>query len=235
VVREIVVREKDIQEGGKCKLKKEDKLLFLNDLLEKNNSFLIQKNIDFINSLSKDFSWEVRSLVAKVCCISDDKKVLDILLSLADDKNNMVRLEAADSLCSFADILSYKKLITLCDDYYYMVRGYAEYGIGFVGRVCSKQELSLKIIREKIEQERLYYNKLQCYMALYFLDDKDALKAIMNVYKKLRYQDKCLVVNFILEILSEDNKDQILPFFMAYGKCGVQPVDSLINRLFEKI
>lgn len=211
-----------------------EKHLLLNDIYD-NYDYDKYYNIrNIIKSLSKDRSPLIRGSVAKVASVYTDEFMHDILMNLSNDKNNIVRLEVADSLRFYLDDDSYKTICNLCNDPYYMVRGYAEYGIGFTGNSEVRKECSLDIVREKLINERRNFNKINCLIALYYLGNKSQLDNIFDMYRKVNYSDKCLILNFVMEIVTEDNQEQLHFFAEKYKSENDLPVVCLIKQLLEK-
>ncbi len=216
-------------------MKRKEKYVFLSELFDEYDPECIKKNYNSVKELSNDFSPQIRGLVAKVCSAYESPETLDVLLFLSQDPNELVRLQVADALCCFEDNLAYQKLVELCNDSYYMVRGYAEYGVGFVGAKHSKRrKQAMEIVRGKLKEERLYFNRLQCYMAMYFLGDNNSLSEILMVYHLLKYQNKCMVLRFMIDIFSAQNCEKIVGFFSNIDKSGIPAVDLLIDELLKK-
>ena len=208
-----------------------EKYVFLFELYESYNAFNIKKHFETIMQLSKDSSPQIRSLVARICSQINSSEFLELLLKLSEDSNNLVKVEVADSLSTFKNDSAYQKLIELCNDANYMVRGYAEYGVGLVGNTRSRKKQSIEIISQMLKKEYRYFNRLQCRMALYFLGNEEELLTILELYHRLRYQDQCLVLHFLQDIVSENNKETITAFLSDLGKSGFKSVDCLVDQL----
>ena len=181
--------------------------------------------------LAKDRSPDIRSGVARVSAVYCTNENLDILIALSSDKNSLVRTEVADSLSSYKDEAAYQKLKAMCNDSYYLVRGYAEYGVGFVSNTTARKEEAIKLIKRKLKEEYFYFNKINCYAALYYLGDDSAIESILNLYRRLKYSDKCLALNFLYEVISDDNKERIISYFKEERPSGLKSVDELVQKI----
>lgn len=210
-----------------------ESLLF--DLCDRYDSVKYADSKDILRVLMNDRSPFIRSLLARVAAIYTDDFMHSTLMTLADDRNNLVRVEVADSLSAYEDEAAYQKLMCMTQDPYYLVRGYAVYGVGLTGNTDERREKSLALIRELLPKERLNFNRLSCYQALYFLGEKDELQHILSLYSVQNYKNQCCIINFLMEILSNDNRDGIAAFSDdALRKCRNDSVREALTALFER-
>ena len=79
-------------------MKSNEKEMFLFDLCDRYDPQKYATNKSVLCKLAGDRSPFVRSLVARVAAAYADDFMHDILMGLAGDRNDLVRVEAADSL-----------------------------------------------------------------------------------------------------------------------------------------
>ena len=209
-----------------------ERLLF--DLCDRYDPLKYADSKALLCKLVNDRSPFIHSLLAKLAANYRDDIMHDILMNLADDCNSLVRVEVADSLSVYEDDATYQQLMHMAHDPYYLVRGYAIYGVGVTGNTCERKEKSLALIRDRLPRERLNFNRLSCYQALYLLGETDELQHMLALYPAQNYRNQCYIINFLMEILSDDNRDMIVSFSKdELEKCKIDSVKETLTELLE--
>jgi len=147
----------------------------------------------------------VRSDLAKTLVYDADSNVaLDILCKLAKDKDELVRVEAIDSLSEYCCEKSYKALKNALGDSDYLVRKYALFGISYVGKELCPDE-TIAILYENEKKEVNLHCKLSIHEGLYMLGEEAYLDRLMSLFWTDDYQIQCSVANALSEIVDENN------------------------------
>ena len=225
-----------------------EKYLFLQNLQESDLEVLDENQKMLIEKLSHDRIGLVRSDVAAVLVYFTCDFSKDILMRLAGDKDELVRTEVADVLGSFYYPEVYELLKEAINDPYYLVRGYAIISMEEVGRNIGIDYKEMKtIINQLMQKEEYSFVILDCYQALYELDDEDQLNNIIAVFESEDFIDRqrivseyaidrqC-VISILDQILSDKNYVKIKKFLdEAIDNEKKSSVVSVMERLLNRI
>lgn len=124
-------------------MKSNEKERFLFDLCDRYDPQKYATNKNVLCKLAGDRSPFVRSLVARVAAAYTDDFMHGILMRLAVDHNDLVRVEAADSLSVYADETAYQQLMHM-----FLVSG-SRKPVFMVGDVYLGMPELLKIIDQR--------------------------------------------------------------------------------------
>jgi hypothetical protein len=213
-----------------------EKCDFLYEFIDLSDDIQFQLNTQIISKLSKDRSPFIRSLVAKLLFDYYNDFSKNILLELTNDKDNLVRVEAVDSLKAFIDHTVYFRLKHLAEfDPYYLVRAYSIVSLVYIGKTLDIDELS-EFVLERLGKERYYINKILCYESLYLLGNKDSLNDLFDCFSSDNYRNKCAVINTLISILSIENYEAIHDFISNLNRYKFPvSVQSSLDNLSDEI
>jgi hypothetical protein len=170
------------------------------------------RNNQIVIDLAQDQSPFIRSLVAKALFESPNESSKSILLELSKDKNDLVRVEAADSLKAYVDDVVYTRLLYMAkQDQYYITRAYAVYSLSIIRAGLESNSLSV-FVEERLRQERHIINKITCTEALYRLGQDSALIQLIGYFKSRNYKNQCAVIHSLNDVLSRKNYGVINDF-----------------------
>lgn len=193
-------------------------------------------DINKIKLLSTSRSPLVRCEVAEMLAECAGNECENILLSLLHDKNMLVRVEAADSLSSYASSTVFHSLLRVIDtETYYLLRGYA---------ILSLSQVGLKIdpirtvdeLRNILQYEKRCFVKLSCHEGLYRLGIHDSLLSIFSLFKSKNYRNRCAVLSSLEQLMDNNNQIVILHFLREQLKHETDlSVKDHISKLIKKI
>ena len=161
--------------------------------------------------LSLDEDSEVRAKVAEILVFSESSKAEKILIKLLMDKDELVRVNACDSLCTSnsIEVLNLLKNV-VSKDKSNLVKGYASMSIADIASSIdiSKSEF-VDFFKQLIKKEKSGWVKIHFYKALYLLGDNSSLEMILNGLNSNSYRNRCAVVNILDELVSSENVEVI--------------------------
>lgn len=166
---------------------------------------------EILDYLSNDEDYEVRAKVAEVLVQTNDAKTENILIKLLRDKDELVRVNACDSL---SNTNSYEVIYYLKDrilkDNSSLVKGYAILSLVDIVIKLNYDFLEIKVFLENILKiQKVKWVKIHIYKALYMLGDKKYLDSIIVELNNRYYRNRCSVVNILKELISTNNYDKI--------------------------
>ena len=175
-------------------------------------SIVQQFTDDEIGNLINNPSSEIREWLSKAFVNDVTSPVaLSALCKLAIDEDVNVRLEAIDSLSAFICHDGFETLCGAMDDDDDLVRAYAAYGIGFVGKTIDypKAVNILKMAEQHEEHKRVLVG---IYEGLYYLGYENYLEKLYGLFDTDDYLVQCAVLHALKELLNERNSKKILQF-----------------------
>lgn len=179
---------------------------YLDDLIE--NPQNISMQISRLKDLANKKSVLVRSLVAEVLVNNNDVISKDILLKLLNDKNSLVRTEAADSLSEYPYSDVVKQLeITAENDKNHIVRGYALLSMTLASLALKIDSAKIvTFLHKRCKKEKSAFCKLSCYHALLIMGEADKLSGILSILKSKNYRNRCAAINTLYDVVDESNR-----------------------------
>lgn len=189
-----------------------EKCDFLYRLIDFPDQVEFSRYNQIVIDLAQDQSPFIRSLVAKALFEYPNESSKSILLELSKDKNDLVRVEAADSLKAYVDDVVYTRLLYMAkQDQYYITRAYAVCSLSFIHFGLESRSLST-FVEERLSQERHTINKIMCAEALYRLGQDSALIQLIGYFKSRNYKNQCAVIHSLNDVLSKKNYGVINDF-----------------------
>lgn len=194
--------------------------------------------LEILDYLSRDEVEEVRAMVAEILILSNTQKAERILIKLLSDKDELVRANAADSLCNSNSLKVFdnlKKMISR--DKSSLVRGYAILSLADVATNINydMEELTNYMIG-LLSKERVAWVKVNYYQALYKLGNKVYLGMLFKEINSRSYRNRCAVVNSLGELLSDENAMMIKSVINERLKVEkTVAVRSSMEKLFQSL
>lgn len=172
---------------------------------------LSNDNLKLLDYLSNDEDYEVKAKVAEVLVESNNTEAEKILIKLLKDKDELVRVNACDSLCNSN---SYEVICLLKDrilkDKSNLVKGYAILSLAdiFV-RLNNDIEENRNFFRNLLKIEKVQWVRINIYKALYMIGENMYLDILIKELNNRYYRNRCAVVNILSELISNENNKRI--------------------------
>jgi HEAT repeat protein len=139
----------------------------------------------------EDPNSEVRMLtIEAISKLADGETYLDKVISCLRDKDELVRVTAAENLGKMANAKALHHLELSLNDSSELVRSYAAASIGSIG-----QSNSIKILEEYLSNEVDNRSKIGFYTGLYNLGEKKYLTKLIGLINCADYKVRCAVAN----------------------------------------
>lgn len=187
------------------------------DLLNKIDNNISSKSefskdeLIMLNEFSYDNDEDIRSEVAKLLVNFTDENGEIILLRLAKDTDDLVRIEACDSL---SQSRSYKTLNFLLEvsktDENDLARGYAINSIGEISLRLQNNNEIITYLENLLINEQDIFPRINTYKSLYVLGKKEYIVDLIKLLDTDIYQNRCTTVHSLEEILCNENARLII-------------------------
>lgn len=164
------------------------------------------KEIDKLCSLANSKNSEIRSKVAAILGGVSGKKVEDTLYSLSFDKDDIVKLEAIDSLAAGESLLSLQRLQQICsdEDPYSRFFGFQSYCDVFLNRFSlSRKEELLNMLKEYEKQESDSSVMAAIYKCKAICGDKQSVFTLMQMHTKAVEERNFHLISPVFNLISE--------------------------------
>lgn len=178
-----------------------NKLEIMKDKNNYNNS-----DITFLEELTQVGDTEIRYEVSEVLSGRNEIEINKIFLELLNDENELVRINASDSVynCTSNQIIDKLKDIILNDKY--LVRGYAILSICDIANKCERKKEIQNFIEGRLKVEKSKWVKATIYSSLYLLNNENKyIILLLNLLDESNYKIRCMVLNRVSELLNEKN------------------------------
>lgn len=185
-----------------------------------------KSNLDrLVNSSDSEVrAWTAKALVAD----SDNSIALYYLRQLANDPDSNVRVEAIDSLSEYHNTESLQVLSAALSDSDYLVRGYAAFGVAYVGSHLSPLEAKDLLLHvENIETDQFVL--VAIYEGLYLLGCYSYLDKLIAQFQSEDYHIQCAVLHSLEEILDVHNVNQVRIFLNSINRAKYP--NSVVDRV----
>ena len=208
-----------------------------NNLLLKKIEELREKEI--LSSNDKKLLWrsafnlnsEVRVNVAETLALFPSCFSKHLLLMLANDRNDLVRANACDSLSSCGEKVVLIKLCKRTNDKYYLVRGYAALSLADVQiNIGEPYTIGLECLRTKLNTEMDDWVKVCIYRSIILLGDKSVLNDYLILFKFGDYYVKNMFLFLANDFMSMLDKGELLLLHDCLEEAIVFGEKSLQNK-----
>lgn len=176
-------------------------------------------------------SSELRALIAKALVFEEnDDFAVSVLSDLTSDNDELVRIEATDSLSVFSNLQSFLVLQAALLDCSEVVRAYAAFGVAIVGKsVFPAQAIQCLLCRTTTEQSK--YVLVRVYEGLYILGEKNYFTQLLDLFQENDYYIKRTVLHALGEILNKDNLKMIQSFVFGINS----EISVAVNEELQKL
>lgn len=165
-----------------------------------------------LEALPENPDWEIRSLTAEIlACDPNGARGEALLCRLSEDSDDLVRVQAVDSLSAYDSPAAYRVMVRALADRNELVRCYGAYGVGAVGKSQSPEEAAERL-RQLLRKEASLHVQAACWEGLYLLGHEDALERLMELFPRGDFQLRCYLLNGLKEFLNPRNAGRILKF-----------------------
>lgn len=165
----------------------------------------------FLDYLSEDEEYEVRVKVSEILVLSNDVEGDNILIKLLKDKEELVRVNACDSLCnSSSNDVIYHLKDRILKDKSSLVKGQAILSLVDIF-VTLNNNLSehIEFLKHILKKQNTQWVRINIYKALYILGDKAYLNTLVSELENRYYRNRCAVVNILGELISNESREII--------------------------
>ncbi len=161
-------------------------------------------DLKVLDSLSQDEDSEVRSRVAEILVFSNTVETEKILIRLLNDKEELVRVNACDSLSpsSSKDVISL--LIDKAkNDKSSLVRAYAVMSVADISKNIGCTEETIKLMLYIFGKEEVNSVKISYYRSFLLLGQKGYLSQFLEKINDRFYRNRCAVANLLKDLINE--------------------------------
>ena len=209
-----------------------DKAYNILDLISEKN-VINPSDIALLVNLSHHDNSEIRAYVAELLVSANDIEAERILITLSCDEDELVRVNACDSLSAFATTNSYKQLLKcILNDQSLLVKKYAILSLIDIMNYVDADRNELSRLFEDLTQKDDISITASGFKGLYMMGDKEHLNNIINLLITEDYRDRCTVVNVLEDIPENDNRDLILS---ALTKLRKTEKSDAVNSIIDKV
>ena len=171
--------------------------------------------ISILDKLSRDEESEIRARVAEVLVISFDVSSEEILIRLLKDKDEIVRVNACDTLgCSKSpEILNLLKE-RVVKDKSSLVRGYASLSIADIGNRINLGNNLINFFYDVLKKEKVNWVKINIYRSMYKLGDESSLTQLLTGLNNRLYKNRSVTISCLIDIINPTNCSIIKPIII---------------------
>lgn len=200
--------------------------LELKDVLNSNDISLLQKLLINSDEEQKIF---ISQILVKDTTLKSEK----ILLNLINDKSELVRANACDSLYNNISTNVIKELMSKLDNDTNMVKYYAIQSLGDIVKIdTGNRQKVIEKLKKLRENNKDVSVNISISKVLYQLGDKKELNILLKYLDDSNYQNRCATLNCISEIIGTNNLKKIIPIL----KEKIKTEDSLaVKKNIENI
>ena len=212
-----------------------DKAYEILDLIADKNE-VAPNDENILLQLSQHDDSEIRAYVAKLLVLANGNKFETALINMCNDEDELVRVNACDSLSAFATTDAYKQLVnSALNDSSTLVKNYAILSIVDIMNYIDIDINELKsLFLDNLQKEEISI-LAACFKGLYVLGYKKYLKNIIDLVSTENYQDRCAVINILGDLITDENIEYILSVLKDLRKTEKSnAVNSTIDRIINE-
>ena len=202
------------------------------DLISEKNVIKPSDLVILINLSHHDDS-EIRAYVAELLALANDVEAERTLITLSNDEDELVRVNACDSLSTFATTNSYEQLLKcILNDQSLLVKKYAILSLIDIMNYVNVDKNELNMLFGNLTQKDDISISASGFKGLYMMGDKEHLNDIINLLTAEDYHDRCTVINILEDIMENDNQKSI---FSALIKLRKTEKSEAVNSIIDKV
>ncbi len=201
-------------------------------------SCIDEKDIKTLIGLLKTNNSEIKSYIAELLVMASGEDAEIALINLCKDEDELVRVNACDSLSVFSTSASYEQLLkSALNDPSILVRTYAVLSLADIAGTPLIDIGKLKKTLIKLSKEKYLSLSSACFRGLYILGDKIYLENLLALFKLGNYREKCMIVNMLYDILDDDNRSFIISRLLEFrnGETSNAVISNINNLLSSHI
>ncbi len=212
-----------------------DKAYNILDLISEKN-VINPSDMALLINLSHHDDPEIRAYVAELLVLANDIAAERILINLSSDEDELVRVNACDSLSTFTTTNSYKQLLNcILNDQSLLVKKYAILSLIDIMNYVDVDRNELNRLFENLTQKDDISIIASGFKGLYMMGDKEHLNSIIDLLITEDYRDRCTVINILADILGNDNRNLILSALTELRKTEKsEAVNSIIDKVISE-
>lgn len=212
-----------------------DKVYDILDLISEKNTINLS-DIEILINLSHHNDSEIRAYVAELLALANEIEAERILITLSNDEDELVRVNACDSLSTFATTNSYEQLLKcILIDKSLLVKKYAILSLIDIMNYVDVDRNELNRLFGDLTQKDDISISVSGFKGLYMMGDKEHLNDIINLLTVEDYRDRCTVINILEDIMENDNKELIFSALMKLRKTEKsEAVNSIIDKVISE-
>ena len=209
-----------------------DKAYDILDLISVKSTINLSDTEILINLSHHDDS-EIRAYVAELLALANDIEAERTLITLSNDEDELVRVNACDSLSTFATTSSYEQLLKcILNDQSLLVKKYAILSLIDIMNYVNVDRNELNMLFGNLTQKDDISISASGFKGLYMMGDKEHLNDIINLLTTEDYRDRCTVINILEDIMENDNQKLI---FSALIKLRKTEKSEAVNSIIDKV
>lgn len=209
-----------------------DKAYDILDLISVKSTINLSDTEILINLSHHDDS-EIRAYVAELLALANDIEAERTLITLSNDEDELVRVNACDSLSTFATTSSYEQLLKcILNDQSLLVKKYAILSLIDIMNYVNVDRNELNMLFGNLTQKDDISISASGFKGLYMMGDKEHLYDIINLLTTEDYRDRCTVINILEDIMENDNQKLI---FSALIKLRKTEKSEAVNSIIDKV
>ncbi len=202
------------------------------DLISEKNVIKPSDLVILINLSHHDDS-EIRAYVAELLALANGVEAERTLINLSNDEDELVRVNACDSLSTFATTNSYEQLLKcILNDQSLLVKKYAILSLIDIMNYVNVDKNELNMLFGNLTQKDDISISASGFKGLYMMGDKEHLNNIINLLTAEDYRDRCTVINILADIMENDNQKLI---FSALIKLRKTEKSEAVNSIIDKV
>lgn len=170
-----------------------------------------EQDILMLIELTRSDEEEIRARVAELLGFGFSDLAETALIKLLDDEDELVRVNACDSLCNSKNIFVYSRLKDIVlQDTSFLVKNYAllsmvDIAINVISIKDECSEFLITIIQKDYDE----LIKISSYRGLYLLGKREYFADLIRELQGEVYQNRCATVNMLEEIINSENREAI--------------------------
>ena len=177
----------------------------------KDNTTFSSEELAFLTCLSSDSDSYIRYRTADVLSYFSNDVEENLLRSLTKDNDPTVRVQACDSLASSKSLNTYELLLKMSHkDRSGLARGHAITTMVDISIAIGCTEQTKEHLLTIFKNDKVEFVQICALYAQYVLGDKECLPLLLKKIDTRKYQNRCAVVNSLIEIIDGSNKNTII-------------------------
>ncbi len=198
---------------------------------------LNETDISQIIELTHHEEAEIRAYAAEILVCGGTKNGEEALIRLCKDKDELVRVNACDSLSAYADEPAYEALLysALHDDSV-LVKEYALLSLGDMAGKTAIDESGLRKVFIKLSEKQNLRIAAACFRGLCLLGETSHLQDLLQLFKCADYQEQCTMIRMLEDVITPSTQASVIQALTNLQKSKLDSVViSEIDRLLEKL